>query len=130
MSKLGHVYICDACATLVGLRETFLMIVGARPCEGCGTTIGYEFTRESVPTVDGGTFDVPRWGRLVANCMQMWRTKMWPVALGIAIQDFAGAHVHDWSVTYWNGMTGEQREMCRCREQRTTQGRKLASADT
>lgn len=130
MGDYGHVYICTACADRVGLRESFLMLIGARPCEGCGTTIGYEVMHCELPAVGGGTVNVPQWGRQIARCMQMWRTKMWPVAVGIAVQDFAGAHVHDWQVNSWNGETGEQRESCRCREQRTVQGRKLSSADT
>ncbi len=104
MSKPGHVYLCHPCARMVGLQETFLLLLYNHACEGCGSPIGH----------DRAT------GLQIAPCMQMWRNKMWPVAFGIAIQDFAGAHVHDWSTTYWNGSTGERRENCRCGERRST----------
>lgn len=114
-----HVHLCEACAAKVGLHETFLMIVSARPCEGCGATIGYECSTEWVPCDGGGAVSLPRLGRLIARCMQMWRNEMWPVAFGISLQDFAGVHRHEWRWTYCNNQTGEVREQCRCGGKRT-----------
>lgn len=128
MSKLGHVLICYSCADRVGLRESFLMINSAQPCEGCGTTIGYEYTPVPVETADGGIMNYPRWGRLVAPYMEMWRNKVWPVAVGIALQDFAGAHVHEWSAHYQNLQTGERHENCRCGVRRTTSAQSAGDA--
>lgn len=89
-----------------------MMLNSARPCEGCGTIVGYEYTR-------GEPGQMGTWGRQIAPYMEMWRNRMWPVALGLALQDFAGAHVHDWRSTYHNFQTGESREQCRCGEKRT-----------
>ncbi len=118
-NQIGHVYLCEACAEKVGLRETFMMIVGKRPCEGCGTPIGWNWTLEPAQDVDGRACKVPCIGNKVAECMQMWRNKMWPVAFGIGLQDFAGAHVHEWERHGWSAELPDGRKnftkvSCRC----------------
>lgn len=126
--KLGHAWLCYGCAAKIGLRSTFMMISSARPCEGCGDVIGYEGVREPREVIDGAsgelkTVNMWRPTNLVAPYMEMWRNKMWPVAFGIAVQDFGGAHVHEWETSMWarempDGRKDYRREHCRCGEKK------------
>ena len=115
--------LCRPCAAKLQIFETLLSVLGERPCAGCGTTVGYA----RAPMVDGAPW--LGFGPLVAPYTRFWQWAAWPIAWGLALQDGFGTHVHEWSVNYWNGITGEQRESCRCHETRVTQGRKLPALD-
>lgn len=125
--KLGHAWLCRDCADNIGLHSTFLMISSARPCEGCGTVIGYEGVVEpkEVMGEEKRTINVWRPTRLVAPYMEMWRNQMWPVAFGIALQDFGRAHVHEWRMGMWSaempdGRRNYRQQACRCGEKLET----------
>lgn len=96
--------LCRSCAAKLHIFETLLPSLGARPCVGCGTTVGYD--RQT--------------GKLVAPYTHIWQWWAWPIAWGIAMQDNYGSHVHEWTTTYWNGMTGETRQNCRCGASQTS----------
>lgn len=105
---------CRPCAAKLQINWTLLPALGARPCAGCGTTVGYETTPVKI---DGGY--IPNFGRLIAPYTHFWQWDAWPIAWGLALQDNYGEHIHEWSHTYANFQTGERREQCRCGEKRT-----------
>ncbi len=106
--------LCRPCAAKLQIFETLLPALGARPCAGCGTTVGYEVTRQKA-----GDIQWPLFGRLIAPYTHFWQWAAWPIDWGIALQDRYGEHVHEWSTNYADFTTGARRDSCRCKEQRT-----------
>lgn len=103
--------LCRSCAAALGIYETLLPLLSVRPCEGCGTSVGYEASRDER--------GFPLWGRLVAPYTHIWQWWAWPISWGLSLQDTYGTHAHEWSTTHANYQTGDRRESCRCREQRS-----------
>ena len=103
---------CKPCAAKLQLQWTLLPILGKRPCDGCGTIVGYDFVRPSPGQ------PVLQWGPLLAPYTYVWAYDVWPITWGLAMKDNYGNHVHEWSTTYHNYQTGERHETCRCKEKR------------
>lgn len=105
--------LCRTCAEKLHIFETLLPALGARPCVGCATTVGYEVLRQKP-----GEIRLPLFGRLIAPYTHIWQWWAWPIAWGIAMQDTYGTHVHEWSNNYADYRTGARRDSCRCGETR------------
>lgn len=93
---------CVPCAKKLGLTSTLLPALSRRPCDGCQTPVGFDWQN----------------GNEYIEYYHVWEREVFPIALGVAIQDNYGTHVHQYRTRSWSAQTGRVAESCRCGSER------------